>query len=145
MARQLPAELLGDLEAHRLRSLSVVGAEVDVHKSPTVFAGDLGAETVDLIVGALDPDDVGAVDERTEHLPLLKVRGDEDIALEAGICGVGGDGVGQIAGRGTGHDLESEFTRTAQRHRDHAILKGEGRIVDGVILDPELADAELLG
>ena len=145
VAGKLPAELLGDLEAHRLRSLGVVGTEVDVHEAPAVLAGDLGAETVHLIVGALDADDVGAVDERTEHLPLLEVGGDEDVALEARVGGVGGDGVGEIAGRGAGHHLESELTRAAEGNGDHAILEGEGRIVDRVVLDPEFLDPELLG
>ena len=58
VVRESPAELLGHLEGERLGALGVVGAEVDVDERPfLVFVDDLGAEAVDLVVGAVDGDD----------------------------------------------------------------------------------------
>ena len=145
VARELPAELLGDLEAHGLRTLRVVGAEIHVHEAPAVLAGDFGTETVHLVIGAGDTDDVGAVDERPKHLTLLEIGRDEHVALQSRIGGIGGNGVSQIARGSAGHHLKAELTSTAERDGDHTVLEGEGRVVDRVVFDPELADAELLG
>ena len=59
-----PAEVLGDLEAHRLRPLGVERPEVDVDEPPAEPEGDLRAEPVDVVVVALDGDHLGAVDRR---------------------------------------------------------------------------------
>ena len=145
VAGKLPAELFGDFKTHCLGSLRVVGAEVHVDEAPSVFTGDLGAEAVHLIVGPADADHIGSVDKRAEHLALLEIRWDQDVAFEPCIGGVGGDGVGQVASRGTGHHLESQFPGAAQSHGDHAVLEGKGRIVHRVVLDPEFPDPESLG
>ena len=55
----------------------------------------------------MDADDVRAVDERAEHLALLEIGGDEHVAFQTRAGGVGGDGVGEIAGGGAGHDFET--------------------------------------
>ena len=123
----------------RLRALGVIRAQVHVHETPAVFAGDFGAEAVDLVVGAVDADDVGAIDERAEDFALLEIGGDEHVALQAGAGGIGGDGVGEVAGRGAGDDLEAEFARAAQRDGDDAVFEGERRVIDRVVLDVELA------
>ena len=138
VAREFPTKLLGDLEAHALRAFGVIGTQVDVHEAPAVFAGDLGAEPVDLVVSAVDADDIRAINERAEHFALLEIGGNEDVALQAGRGGVGGDGIGEVAGGGAGDDLEAEFPRAAQRHGDDAILEGEGGVIDGVVLDVKL-------
>src|SRR5204863_529663 len=52
----VPAELLANLEAHRLAALGVIRAQVHVHETPAVFAGDLGAEAIHLIVSAVNGD-----------------------------------------------------------------------------------------
>src|SRR4029077_2838767 len=59
---QLPAELLGDLEGERLRALRVVRAQVDVDERPVALGAQLGAEAVDVVVVALDTDELRAVD-----------------------------------------------------------------------------------
>ena len=82
-AGQLPAELLDGLEGDRLRALGVVGAQVDVDEGPRVLLGELGAEPVDVVVGAPHADQLGAVDAGREQLLLLEVGGDEDIGLES--------------------------------------------------------------
>ena len=71
---RLPAELLGGLERERLRALGVVRAHVDVHERPLVHAGELGAQAVDVVVVAVDRDDVAAVDRGGDDLALLEVR-----------------------------------------------------------------------
>ena len=141
----LPVELLLDLEAHALAALGVVGAHIDVHEGPAVFAGDLRAEAVDLVVVALDAHHVRAVHERVEHLALLQVGGNEDVGVEAGGGGIGGHRVGKIASGGAGHRLEAQFHGAAQSHAHHAVLERQRGVVDRVVLDPELADAEALG
>ena len=80
---ELPAELLDRLEGERLRALGVVGAEVDVDERPRAGLGELGAEAVDVVVVAVDADQVGAVDAGGEQLLLLEVGGDEDVGVEA--------------------------------------------------------------
>ncbi len=104
-----PAELLGDLEAERLRSFGVEGPQVDVDEAPAVLERHLRAEAVDLVVGATHLDDLGPVDAGAENLGALQVGGDEDVALQPGGGGVGGDAVGQVAGRGTADGGKAEF------------------------------------
>ena len=93
---------------------------------------------------ALDADDVRAVDERVDNLALLQIRRNEHVGFQSGRGGVGGDGVGQIAGGRAGDGVETKFARAAQRHADDAVLEREGGIIDGVVLDPKFADAEAL-
>src|SRR5688572_12653263 len=63
---ELPAELLGDFEAVGLGAFGVVGSEVDVDDGPAVLVGDLGAESVDVVVGAADADHRRAENEGAE-------------------------------------------------------------------------------
>ena len=105
---------------------------------------ELGAQAVDVVVVAAHRNEVGAVHAGGEHLLLLEVGRDEHVGLEAGGRGVGGDRVGEVAGRGAGHGLEPELARAGQRHRHDPVLERVGG-VGGVVLDPHLAQAELLG
>ncbi len=137
-----PAGLLDDFKAHALGAFGVVGAHIDVDEGPGIFAGDFGAEAVDFVVVAFDADDGSAVNEGVEDFALLEVGGDEDVGFEAGGGGVGGDGVGEVAGGGAGDGGETEFLGAAEGDADDAVLEGEGGVVDGVVFDPEFADAE---
>ena len=57
VVRELPAELLGDLEGQRLRAFRVVGPDVDVDERPgRELARQLGAEAVHVVVAAVDGD-----------------------------------------------------------------------------------------
>ena len=105
---------------------------------------ELRAEAIDVVVGAADPDHVGPVDPGGEQLLLLEIGRDEDVGIEPGRGGVGGDGVGEIPGGRAGDGLEAELLRLRDRHGDDAVLEGVGRI-GRVVLDPELAQAEALG
>ena len=123
VAWEFPAELLGNFEAHALGSLGVVGAEVHIHKAPAVFAGDLGAEAVYLVVGTFDADDLRAVNKRSDDFALLQIRGDEDIAREAGGCGIGGHGVRKVSGGGAGDDFEAKLAGAAECDGNHAVFE----------------------
>ena len=70
-----------------------------------------------------------------EDLSLLEVVGNEDVTVEPGLCGVGGDGVGEVAGRRAADGVEAELDRLGDRDRDDALLVGVGRVVDRVVLD----------
>ena len=105
MPRHAPAELFGDLEAHCLGAFGVIGPQVDVDEAPAVLEGHLGTQPVDLVVGAGDADDLGAVDARAEDLGPLQIGRHEDVAFQPGRGGVGGDAVGQVARRGAAHRL----------------------------------------
>src|SRR5947208_1516967 len=95
-----PAELLSDLVSERLGALGVVGPQVDVDERPRlVLARQLGAQPVDVVVVALDLDQVRAVDAGGEDLLLLQVRRDEDVGLDPQRRAGGGDGVGEVARR----------------------------------------------
>ena len=142
--RRLPAQLLGDLPGDRLRALRVVGAQVDVDERPVALAGELGAQAVDVVVVAADLHDVRAVDAGREDLLLLEVGGDEDVGLQAERRGVGGDGVREVARRRAGEHLEAELPRACGGDADDAVLEGVRR-VGGVVLDPDLVEAEPLG
>ena len=54
------------------------------------------------------------------------------------------DAVGEVAGRRARDDLEPELDGARRRHRDDAVLVRQRRVIDGVVLDVELADAEPL-
>jgi hypothetical protein len=84
------------------------------------------------------------VDAGREDLLLLEVGRDEDVGLHAERGAVGGDRVGQVAGRGAREDLVAELAGARRGDRDDAVLERVRR-VRGVVLDPHLAQAEALG
>ena len=141
--RQPPAELLGDLEAVGLGALGVVRAQVDVDDRPAVLVGDLGAQPVDVVVVAADLHEPRPEHERRHDLARLEVVGNEDDGAEPRGGGVGRDGVGEVAGRGAADGVEAELDRARDGHRDHAVLVAEGRVVGAVVLEVELAHAQL--
>ena len=138
---QPPAELLGDLVAERLAALGVVRPDVDVHERPVLVLGDLAAQPVDVVVGALHRDERLVVHRRLHDLALLEVVRDEDDRTQAGGGGVRRDGVGEVAGAGAGDGRVAEGARRRQRHRHDAVLEGVRR-VGAVVLDPQLPHAE---
>ncbi len=142
---QSPAQLVGDLVGVGLRALGVVGAQVDVHEGPAVAIGRLGAQPVDVVVGALDGDDAGAVDLGGDDLGRLEVARHQDRGLEAERRRVGRHRVGQVAGRRAGDVVEAELDRHRDGQRHHPVLEGQARVADRVVLDPQLVDAELAG
>ena len=78
MLWNLPVELFHDFEAHAFRPFSVIGSHIHVYKGPSIFTGDLCAQTVNFVIVSSDTDDVGAVDQRINDFPFFEVRGNKD-------------------------------------------------------------------
>ena len=108
VVRETPAELLGDFKANCLGAFGIEGAQVDVDETPVVAIGDLRAETIDVVVVAVDADQRRAVNLGVENLRRLEIGGDEDVGLEAEARGVRGNGVGQVAGRRAADGVKSK-------------------------------------
>src|SRR5262249_53640267 len=130
--RQLPAELLGDLEPIRLGAFGIVRAQVDVDEGPAVLVGDLAAQPVDVVVVAADRHRARSVDGGADDLALLEVVGDEDEAVEPGARRVCRDAVGEVAGRGARDGAEVELDRLGDGYRYYPILVREGRVIHRV-------------
>ena len=109
-----------------------------------ILASDLGTQAVDLVVGALDTDDVGSEDQRAKNLGRLEVGRDQDKTAKPCSRGVGCHRVRKISGRSAGHRVDAEFFGPAERDRDDAVLKRKGGVIYGVILDVEFIDAKVL-
>ena len=144
MVRILPAELLDDLEAHRLGAFGVVRPQVDVHEAPAVAIGHLRAQPVHVVVVTVDGDDLRTEDRRAEPLARLEVVRDEDAALHAEPRRVRGDRVGQVAGGRAGQHLEAKLLGARGGHRHDAVLVRQRRMIDRVVLDVQLAQPEFL-
>ena len=140
-----PAKLLRDLEAHRLRALGVVAPKVDVGEAPAVLVRDLRAQPVHVVVVAFDGDDGRLVDRGAENLVRLEVVRDEDVARQAEPRRMRGDAAGQVAGGRAAEHREPELHRPRGRNGDDAVLVGERRMVDRVVLDEHFRDAKLAG
>ena len=56
---------------------------------------------------------------------------------------MGGDGIGQIAGRGTGNGFKSQFASPGQRDGHDAIFERERGMIDRIVLNVELVEAEV--
>src|SRR5215470_17613329 len=145
VVRCAPAQLFDDFESVRLRSFRVVRPKIHVHERPAVLVRDLRAQAVDLVVRPVNGDQRGIVDQRREHLALLEIGRDEDIGLQPSLGRVSRHGVGQVSCRRTRDGVEPELARLRHRHRDDAILERPRGMADGVVLDPDLATAQLVG
>ena len=143
--REAPAQLLGDFEPERLRALGVVAAQVDVREAPAELVGNLRAQPIHVVVVAAHADDVRPEDRGAEHLAELEVVGDEDVAVEPEPRRVRRDAVGEVAGRRAAEHGEPELHGARRRHRDDAILVRQRRMVDRIVLDVQLLQAEPLG
>ena len=118
-----PAERLGDLVGERLGALRVERAEVDVDEAPAGLVGDLEAQPVDVVVGALDRDDRRAVGEGVVDLGRLEVGRDEHVGRQPDRGRRGGRRAGEVAGRGAGERLDAELDGPRRRDRDGPILE----------------------
>ncbi len=139
-----PAELLGDLVGDRLRALGVVAAQADVDERPRHLPRELDRHPVAVVVGAGDRVQRRPVGGGRGQLLRLEVGRAEDRRLEPLGRRAGRDRVREVAGGRAGERRQAELLRLRRRDRDHAVLERVRR-VGGVELQPELADAELLG
>ena len=145
MPGEAPAQLFCNLEAVRLGPFRVVGAKVDVRKAPVIAIRHLRTQPVHIVVVATDRDDARFVDRRSGDLAGLEIVRNEDGAGETEPCGMRRHAVGQVAGRGTGEDIEAEFDGAGGRNRDDAILVRAGRMVDRIVLDIQFRHPETPG
>src|SRR5207302_8074573 len=129
---EAPAELLGDFKSMGFRAFGIVGAEVDVDQAPIKAVGDLRAETIDVVVVAVDAHDARAVDGGVKDLGGLEIGGDEDARVETLLRGLCGNGVGEVAGRGAANRFQVEAASGHQSGGNDAVLKGKRREAYGI-------------
>ena len=138
-----PAELLHDLERQRLAAFRVKGAEVDVDDRPAVNVGELDAQPVDIVVGAVDLDDGRAVSAGGANFARLQAGRNEDQGAKSGARGVGRHRAGEVSGGGAGERVEAVGVREVGGDRDVAVLERPGWI-QGVIFEIEMVETEHL-
>jgi len=143
MSGKLPTQLLDDLETHRFRSFGIVGAEVNVDESPTVFSCDFRAKAIHVVIRALNSDNVCAENQRTKNFAWFQIRRYQDKALQPRRSCIGRDRICKISGRRACHGTYPKLFGPAKSDRDNAILKGEGGIIDRVVLYVKLPDTEV--
>ncbi len=142
--RQLPAELLGDLEGERLRALGVVGAEADVDERPVELEGELDREPAAVVVAPVDRVDGGAVDSGRDELLRLEARRAEHGRLDPLGGGACRNRVREVARRGAGEGRRAVLERFRAGDGDDPVLERVRR-VGGVELEVERPEAERLG
>ncbi|BBG03488.1 hypothetical protein PSA01_19370 [Pseudonocardia saturnea] len=142
LLRQPPAQLLGDLVTQGLGTLGVVGADVDVHERPVlVLRGELGGQPVHVVVVAVHGEQRATVDRGGDDLRLLQGRRDQHDRVPARPCRGRRDGIRQVPGGRAAQHREAELTGGGESDRDDPVLERVGGVA-GVVLHPELADAE---
>ena len=92
-------------------------------------AGAVGDEAVDHV-------DVGAVEDAFEVVGEGDVLGHEEVGVDAGGGGVGGEGTGGVAGGGDGEVFEAVVGGHGDGHAEAAGLEGAGGVV-AFFLDEE--------
>ena len=123
-----PAELLGQLEAHRLLPLGSVGLLQGGEVEPALLGGalpDPGAAVVDQ---PADEDHLGAVDVRLLLVQLRRIDRHVDVGLQSGPGGVGGERAPGIP-RGRKRDLpRAELQCTGHGRGQAPCLEGAGGV-----------------
>ena len=142
--RELPAELLGDLVAERLRALRVVGPQSHVDEAPGHLEGELDRESAAIVVGAAHRVDRRAVHRRRDELLGLEIGRAEDCRFHPLGGGPRCDRVRQVASRRAGERVETELLRLRAGDRDDTILERMRRVCR-VELQVELSKAERRG
>ena len=105
--------------------------------------GQLAAGAVGLVVVAVDLADLGAQRADAAGLGALEVGWIEDVGREAGLRPERGGRGADVAGRDAADLGAAEFQRAGDRHADDPVLVGERGPVGRVVLDVEVAEAEL--
>ena len=88
------------------------------HDRPRPRLAELGAEAIDVVVVAADPDEPACRRSRWRGASAPRGRpGRRRTSRRPAGRGVGGDGVGEVAGRGAGDRVEPELARLGDRDR----------------------------
>ena len=144
MLRKPPPQLLDDLEGVGLGPFGVIAPQVDVGEPPPVPIADLGTQSIDVVVRAIDRDDLRPANGRTCDLARLQRLRDEDVTLQAKTRGMRSHAVPKISRRRTPEDLVAKLDGPCRCHRDDAIFVRQRRMIDRIVLDIQLAQPELL-
>ena len=86
-----------------------------------------------MIVVAGDSHDLGAVNFRAQNLGRLEVGRNKDAGFKALACCLRRYRIGEVAGRRTANDLETEMPGLGQGNGHHAIFKAECGKTDGIV------------
>ena len=78
----LPSQLLYGFKGKGLGAFRIVGADVDIHKRPSMFAGNFTAEPVHIVVVAFHFHDGRLVNQVAEYLCGFQIARDEDVAMQ---------------------------------------------------------------
>src|SRR5256885_1624741 len=89
----------------RLGAFGVIGTQIHVGETPLEAVGNLRAQTIDLVVVAVDAHDARAIDGGVEDFGRFEVGGNEHASVEALLSGLRGDGIGGGAGGAAAHGL----------------------------------------
>ncbi len=140
-----PTQLLDDFEGQGLGTFGVVGPQIDVGKGPVgMFGHQLDAESVHVVVVALDPEHRAAEDGGHRDLRLLQVRGDDHHAGPTNEGRVRGDRRREVTRRRARRRGEAETARARHGDRHDPVLERARRIAC-VVLQPEFLHAQHLG
>src|SRR5262249_742822 len=112
--RDSPLQLLGDFVADTLRTLGLKWAHVHVDEAPVILYGYLTAKPVDIIIIAVDSNDLGLVDQGTEDFAQFKISRNEYVAAQPGAGCMRGNGVREVARGSTSYRIEPEFQGLGQ-------------------------------
>jgi hypothetical protein len=126
--------LFGNLESHGLGALGIERPEVYVDESPGMPLGNLGAQSIDVVVVSADRDHARSVDLRCRDLAALETFRDQDVRGNAGGCGLRRNRVRQVSRRRASDSFELEFEGLVDSHGGHAILEGQRGIRDAIVL-----------
>ena len=124
---QPPAELLGELEAHRLLALDAVRLLERRDVEPAHALAPLGDAPAAVVDEPVHERDVGARQRDLAHVDLGRVGRAEHVGLDAGGRGVGGERRAGVAVRRHRHAGDAELLAHRDRERQPARLEGAGR------------------
>ncbi len=136
---KLPAELFGDLEAHRLRSLRVVRPQIHIDEAPAIGVRDLRAQAIHLVIISVDANHARAIDLGIQNFCRLKIGGDEDARVQSGARGLRRNCVRQISGGRAAYDFKLKSLRCGERDGDDAVFERQGWKTDGVVFYIKIA------
>ena len=144
VVRHLPVQLLHNLQRHGLLAFRQVGVDGGIAVIPAPLVDGRLAQLKGLLIGALDRDNVGAEGHELGHLALGGTGGHKNVGLKAGRSGVARQRGSRVARGGAGDDFGSRLPCLGHGHGRGPVLQRSCG-VDAVVLDPESADAQLLG
>ena len=134
----LPAELLGQFDPHRLLALDAVGLAQGRAVEPADFLLALGDEPAAIVDQPVDEKHLRALHRDLAHVDRRRVVGAEHRGRHAGARAIGGHRRAGIAVGRHRHVRDAELLRHRHREREAARLERAGR-QPALVLDDQLA------